>query len=202
MRPQSKLTLSDEELQLVSSTGWILTKHAVTSKLYDLFGELSEKYKVVCRQEWLPAAATGVSPKISKGENYLRLPYVMLDFPRLFDQQNVFAVRTLFWWGNFFSITLHLSGEYKKRFEKKLLAGFDIVRRHDFYVCTGADPWQHHFEHSNYIPAAGLAKEEFEKTMLQKPFIKLAAKFPVQAWNDMPELLEEKFILLMKLLGP
>ena len=50
------------------------------------------------------------TPKIAKGENYLQLPYVLLDYPRCFDKENIFAIRTMFWWGNFFSITLHLSG--------------------------------------------------------------------------------------------
>jgi hypothetical protein len=51
--------------------------------------------------------------KISRGENYQLLPYIILDYPSYFSRNNIFAVRTMFWWGNFFSITLHLSGDHK-----------------------------------------------------------------------------------------
>ena len=51
------------------------------------------------------------SAKISKGEN-MGLPWVMLDYPRLFGQEDVLAIRTMFWWGHCFSVTLHLKGRY------------------------------------------------------------------------------------------
>ena len=65
------------------------------------------------------------SPKISKGENYKGLPWLVLDYPRYFNKEDIFAIRTLFWWGNFFSITLHISGKYKMRYEKKIIDSFE-----------------------------------------------------------------------------
>ena len=40
----------------------------------------------------------------------------MLDYPALFKKDEIFALRTMFWWGNFMSITLLLSGGYKETF--------------------------------------------------------------------------------------
>ena len=34
--------------------------------------------------------------------------------PAVFSKENIFAIRTMFWWGNFFSISLHVSGKYFK----------------------------------------------------------------------------------------
>ncbi len=34
----------------------------------------------------------------------------MLDYPRAFGRDSIFACRTFFWWGRFFSLTLHLAG--------------------------------------------------------------------------------------------
>jgi hypothetical protein len=36
----------------------------------------------------------------------------VLDYPRIFTEEDVFAFRTLFWWGNYLSFTLHLKGKY------------------------------------------------------------------------------------------
>jgi len=200
MKQQPKLTLSDEELQLVNNAGWILTKHTITGKVYELFGHLAEEYKTVVEKENLPLAVVQSSPKISKGENYLLLPYVMLDYPRCFGGENIFAVRTMFWWGNFFSITLQLSGGYKKMFEENLVTGYDQLKQHGFYVCNNEDAWQHHFEKENYISLDQLTKEELQQVVLQKEFIKLAVKFPLNYWSKIAEMFPEKFSLLMQLL--
>jgi len=200
MKHLSKLTLSDEELQLVNNTGWILTKHDIIRRVYDMFGGLSEKYKALVANTVLPLPIVQSSPKISKGENYRQLPYVILDHPRCFEAENIFAVRSMFWWGNFFSITLQLSGEYKKMFEKNLFANFGLLKQHNFYLCVNEDPWQHHFEEDNYMPAGKFSAEEFERTVSQKQFVKLAIKFPLNQWSEIPGLLEEKFFTIMQLL--
>jgi hypothetical protein len=200
MKQQSKLNLSDEELQLANNTGWILTKHDIVRKVYELFGELAQQYKATLDEEFMFAGLVAQDPKISKGENYLQLPYVMLDYPREFNHQDVFAVRTMFWWGNFFSITVHLSGSYKKEFEEKLLQGFTLLQQQGFYACVNEDPWQHHFEETNYYPVNRLTETEFEKLVTQKNFLKLAAKIPVTVGDEVPVMLATNFKLLMKLL--
>jgi len=200
MKHPSKLTLSDEELQLVNNTGWILTKHDIIRRVYEMFGGLSEKYKTAVEKEPLPLILVQSSPKISKGENYKQLPYVILDHPRSFEAENIFAIRSMFWWGNFFSITLQLSGEYKKMFEKNLVANFELLKQNNFYLCVNEDPWQHHFEEDNYLAAAKFSAEEFERTVSQKQFVKLAVKFPLNYWSEIPELLAEKFFTIMQLL--
>ena len=35
--------------------------------------------------------------RVFKGEYYRDLPFVTLDFPRIFEKENVFAYRTMFW---------------------------------------------------------------------------------------------------------
>ena len=75
----------------------------------------------------LPAEVAEISPKISKGENYNGLPYVMFDYPRFFTKENVFAVRTFFWWANYFSVTLHLKGEYKEMFAETIFKKYFIA---------------------------------------------------------------------------
>ena len=79
----TKLHLSKLETELIRNKEWILTKHAIINKVYKLFGELNEIYKQISQQEetFLPEFYKNTRSKISKGENYEGLPYVMLDYP-------------------------------------------------------------------------------------------------------------------------
>src|SRR5580700_4684754 len=102
---EAKIRLSVEELELVENAEWILTKNRIIDKVQNLFGILAVKMKTELETISLPDEPLQTNPKISKGENYNGLPYVILDYPRLFSKENVFAIRTMFWWGNYFSVT-------------------------------------------------------------------------------------------------
>ncbi len=200
MDSNSKLILSDEELQLVNNSNWILTKRIIIDKVYRLFGTLAGHIKISMENSGLPEQVKRSTAKISKGENYLQLPYVMLDHPRCFDARDVFAIRTMFWWGNFFSITLQLSGKYKDMFAEHIHANVEILMQHDFYICINEDQWHHHFEENNYREVKQLSSQELEQLILQGPFIKLAVKFPLQQWSCIDDLLKGTVDDIMKLL--
>ena len=201
MNTFSKLMLSDDELQLVTNTGWILTKRKIIDKVNLLLGEVAANQQQIIENEktWLPAAVVLSTPKIAKGENYLQLPYLLLDYPRCFNAENIFAVRTMFWWGNFFSITLHLSGVYKEKFQQKIIDNIDAVKE-GFYICIHENQWQHHFEADNYTCIKNLSNKELQDLIIEKQFIKLAIKFQLQPWAALPALLDKSFLEIIKLL--
>lgn len=198
----SKLTLSGEEQQLVNNSDWILTKRVIIEKINRLFGELAESQKTIVFKEknWLPLPVIQSTPKISKGENYLQLPYVLLDYPRCFDAENTFAIRTMFWWGNFFSVTLQLSGSYKQLLEENILKNKEIADLYDFYICINESQWHHHFAAENYITVNQLNDQEFEQIIRQKHFVKMAIKYSLNEWKEIHLLLENSFTDMMKLL--
>lgn len=201
MNIDPKLMLSDDEQRLVTNTQWILTKRMVVEKVDHLLGHLAQNQKQVIEKEkaWLPEEVVRSEPKISRGENYLQLPYLLLDYPRCFDTENIFAVRTMFWWGNFFSVTLHLSGKYKMRFQEKIIENISTGIQQAF-VCINENQWQHHFEADNYISAKQFKEAGWLYRVPEKHFIKLAIKFPLQPWTDLPALLEKAFLELIEML--
>lgn len=199
MQQVSKLMLSDEEQQLVNDTGWILTKRIIMDKVCALLVEASEKMQLFIENEkdWLPAEAGLSTPKIARGENYLQLPYMLLDYPRCFGAENVFTVRTMFWWGNFFSVTLQLSGVYKTMFQQKIIHHPDLQ---DYFICIHESQWHHHFEADNYIAVKMLSTVALAELISNKKFIKLALRFPLQPWQQIPELLDAAFAAMIKML--
>lgn len=198
MTCKSKLVLSDGELQLMADTEWILTKRTIIDKVNVLFGALAGNMKYVLLQQENELAATVA--KIAKGENYLQLPYVILDYPRQFGKDSFLAVRTMFWWGNFFSCTLHVSGMYKKMYQQALLANVAIMQQNDLYICISNDEWQHHFEKDNYVAARSISLEQMQSIVNQQHFIKVAAKFSLHQWKEIDALLEKTFSILLQLL--
>ncbi|MEI8058688.1 MAG: hypothetical protein WCG67_00920, partial [Ferruginibacter sp.] len=150
-------------------------------------------------QKDLPEPIIQSSPKISKGENYLQLPYIMLDYPRSFESGQFFAIRTMFWWGNFISITLHVSGRHATKLHQALQNEKVLKSISGFYLCINEEEWEHHFEKSNYQLLHTLSKTEIRNIISKEQFVKLAVKFELQQWNEMPELLEKAFIKLLQL---
>src|SRR5215467_1521280 len=127
MSDETKIQLSTFEMNLLNNSEWILTKNLIVRKAQRLLEEVQENIwqHVKNKSIDLPHEVISISPKISKGENYNGLPWLMLDYPRYFEKEKVFAIRTMFWWGHFFSTTLHLSGEYKDKYNSVLAQSYE-----------------------------------------------------------------------------
>lgn len=194
----AKLALSEEELRLVMDPGIILTKNAIIAKLYGLFGVLSDQM----RNEFiLPAEVSAISPKISKGESYQGLPYVMLDYPRFFSMEHVLAFRTFFWWGNFFSVNLHLKGKYLDHYHDTLVKHFYLLASKHYAVAVGKDEWQHHVGSKDYRQLSSMDETEFAEMMSSHPFIKISKSFQLDQWHNMDVLLRGSQQELGKMIG-
>ena len=202
MNDAIKLSLSADELELVCNKDWIRTKKMVVDKVYLLLGNLSQKMQdyIESNQLLLPAVVTQSSPKISKGENYLGLPYVMLDYPRYFKSNDALAIRTFFWWGNFFSISLHLSGAMKSTALPFLKSNFEWMQQNNYYLCIHSDPWQHHYEEDNFRLLKNYSAVEFGAMIQQKDFVKISISISLAQWNSVPAFLEQHFTELVELL--
>jgi hypothetical protein len=201
MNAQPKIQLSLYEMELVNNAEWILTKNDILVKVKHLLSGLQQKQQqyIQSLSLSLPEETLKTSPKISKGENYNGLPYLILDFPRLFDHKNIFAIRTMFWWGNFFSITLHLSGNYKTIFAEKIIAGYNLLKEKGFYGCVHEEQWEHHFESYNYIEISKWDKDDFTNKINKSSFIKIAHKIPLTRWNEAPDLLLQHFKVMIEI---
>ncbi|HRO70241.1 MAG TPA: hypothetical protein PK951_07675, partial [Chitinophagaceae bacterium] len=83
----TKIRLSPEEEMLVFRGDWILTKNRVMQKAMQLLGDvqLEQKDLLTTYASKLPQEIMQSTPKISRGENYKGLPWLMLDYPRLFN---------------------------------------------------------------------------------------------------------------------
>jgi hypothetical protein len=193
MNDDAKIHLSPQEMELVNNSEWILTKQGIMKKAHFLLGELHHNYKkiVETEKEFLPADFQKPGGKISKGENYLGLPFLILDYPALFSKENIYAIRTMFWWGNFFSISLHLSGKYFSEF-KNPRQWILFFQQKGFHICVSENEWEHDFSTSNFMDIKEISEAQLQN-IFKKNFFKVAKKIKLNEWNEVPEFLEESF---------
>lgn len=195
MTEAAKINLSNKELELVCNSDWIFTKHIIINKVFKLFGNTLDNMQHFTNDQsaHLPKEIFTNPPKIYKGENYRLLPYVMLDYPRYFSKENALAIRTLFWWGNFFSVTLHVSGVFKQLLQPSFINAFSFLQQHDYWVCVNNTSWEHHFENDNYRQLKTMNLERFTAVVNGADFVKLAKKMPLQQWDIATQFIEQSF---------
>jgi hypothetical protein len=192
----TKIKLSATELDLVTNAAVLLTKNTIIGKVITTFGAFASDVQLAVKASHLPQAVVASTPKIARGENYLGLPWVMLDYPRVFAKQDVFAIRTFFWWGNCVSVTLQLSGNYQQQFQTQLLEQL-TVNDNQWLLCCNTEAWQHHFKANNYKPFSQFSEQELS----QLPFIKLAKKIPLQEWDNIDTFLIKSYEAVLQLLA-
>lgn len=208
----AKIRLSKEELALVMDPAWILTKNSIMRKVGALFGELSVRQQEIfgaAETDALPLAdglpgernslpLNWATPKISRGENYKGLPYMVLDYPRAFGREDVLAIRTLFWWGHYFSVTLHLKGRYKTLLLPVIKECITPLAGAGFHVNVSEDEWRHELDPGHYVPLQG----DNDTILMQGPaFLKLSAKCGLDRWDDAGVVLLELFSVLMEVVS-
>jgi hypothetical protein len=119
----------------------------------------------------------------------------MLDYPRYFAGGDAFAIRCFFWWGKFFSITLHLSGRYAEAYGMPVLHAL-LAENDLWHVSIGEDPWQHHFDNDNYARPS----KELLARLHGRRFQKFARKIPLEQWDEAHDFFASAFKELIALL--
>jgi hypothetical protein len=189
----AKIHLSTQEMELVTNNEWLFLKRSILQKTEVFFGGLHSHFREIVENEniHLFSGLKSGGGKISKGENYKGLPYMILDYPARFSRDNIFAVRTLFWWGNFFSISLHLSGSYLLQ-NRNLKEGFLYLRDKGFLIHSGSNEWDHDLNDAGYMPVSQVNFEQFLENS-KKDFFKISKKINLNEMGEVQELLEKGF---------
>lgn len=192
----AKIIVSKDELELVFNKEWLYLKRSIIQKVFDYLGMLHEEFNRIARQKslllpYLPIDRMG---KISRGENLEGLPYLIMDYPALFTKEKIIAVRTLFWWGNFFSISLHLSGLRASR--EQILPWIAYFKEHNFHINTSGNEWNYEFDEDGFAP---ITQEShfYAEAIAGKGILRVSRKKSLSDWNlAYQELLQDFKIII------
>jgi len=139
--------------------------------------------------------------KISRGENYRKLPYLILDYPRKFGPDSIFAFRVMFWWGNHFSATLHLDGKDLESYRIPFLKNYSRLFDKGFFICVNKDPFEYHFGEDNYQSLEQADPDKIDGIVKRGTFLKLSRKLAIREWEKLPAYSRETFELLLDALS-
>lgn len=195
MMEVSKIHLSSSEMELMQNAEMILTKNTILKKIKTLLEGIQQKQIDFIKENKIQNEIFTVSPKISRGENYSGLPYLILDYPRHSTENHFFFIRTMFWWGNFFSCTLHLAKDSKECFKNDVKQSYEKLN--NYFIGVNADPWIHHLQETNYRSIASLSKKEFENCCEKLSHIKIAGTCSLPEWKEAPLRLFENWKIFL-----
>jgi hypothetical protein len=191
--------LTKKEAIAIENVDFFKIKKDVFGKIENKLSLLEEKlHQIAIKNNFLPEEVLRQRGKISRGENLQQMPYMVLDYPRFFDRENIFAFRTLFWWGKFVSFNLHLSGRYCEQFSETILQNIKKNIPPQTYWYVNAHPWHHDFTSDNYL----LIKKENTKTILpnENTFLKISRKLNLDKIELIEKEGEKSFEIFLKLL--
>lgn len=173
---------TEYEFEIFRDRKFLLAKASVMAKIKDLLTETRKEIDAMQNNRIMETQAFMKSGKISRGENYLGLPYMVLDYPAIFTKEDIFAFRTMFWWGNYFSVTLQLSGLSLAMFRSGILTSFQKLLGQEMYICVSASPWQYHFGPDNYQ----ILSDEHRQLVSDATFLKFSKKLDLEKWENLP----------------
>jgi len=190
-----------EELTILADEDFLKHKNSLSQKIISYMAQIERAIhrKIDELPFQFPDGTFLKAGKISRGEQYRQLPYFILDYPRLFTQKEVFAFRTMLWWGNHFSCTLHLAGNTLHKHKEQLLER--ILQTKDLYFCVNKQPWEYHYDSTNYLPADKLTIAQMMEHIKNNNFVKISNKISVQDWEQFEAFTLksfERFLLLVK----
>jgi hypothetical protein len=193
------MELTPEEYGIVTNSRFLLVKADVIAKVRAEFEQLQVEYLAILKQKEisLPPFA---QPKISRGENYKGLPYLVLDYPAVFDKENILAFRTMFWWGNFFSITLHLQGTYKEQYLESIKGALYDKKPKGLYISCNTTAWEYHYGENNYLTVDSLDNSTISSLLNKNEFIKLSAKLDLADYAQLQGFMREWFGVMVGLI--
>ena len=179
----TNIRFTSREMEILRDTEFLITKRTALAKIDNLLAETQSNLKMIweTNRHRFPELPSVRLPKISRGENYRGLPWRVLDYPAIFEKEDIFAFRTMFWWGNFFSITLHLQGKYLREYSRTIYRNHRNFRAKPYFVSTGESPWEYHYEKDNYLPADKVSLNNMDNLK----FLKISTKLSLDNWNTL-----------------
>lgn len=194
----SHVRFSAEELLLMQDAELMRSRRSILGKIQELLGRVQQA--LVTQMSWSgfpwESEIRSRGAKISKGDNYLDMPYLVLDYPRCYGTEDVFAFRVMFWWGHGFSAFLHLKGYPLDYLADRLYQRWPQFQATGILVSHSLDEWVQHPAPDHFMAARDLDRPE-PGMLHRRPFLKLGRTLELTAWNSMEEFSVQTLQLLL-----
>jgi hypothetical protein len=167
--------LTGHERQLLQDTTFFPAKAAIAEKVKHWLTELRDELRLELESTTLlaPAGLDCRQGQLVKGEHLLDFPYHYLDFPKYFSQGEMFAYRTLVWWGHHVVFALILQGSNLARYKANLLTAYDQLADRELSLLLTDTPWEWRRGEDYLLPLQRANHDVVKAALAKRPFLKL-----------------------------
>lgn len=165
--------LNIDEFNLITDTWYPILKKGAIEKIKAQLGLLGSQM-----QENQPHWAY----KISAGENYKNLPYLVLDFPKIGNKDFPFVFRTLFWWGKPISCQLLV----RTKLSENLFEDIKSRSNQNTLVLIGENLWENDFSSPSFKKLNELTQTEIS-ALKSREYLKIVGIFEIKKPDNLFE---------------
>lgn len=167
--------LTDQERRLLQDTTFFPSKAAIAEKVKHWLMELRDALsrEMETGRFLMPDGTDVRQGQLVKGEHLLDFPYHYLDCPKYFSQGEMFAYRTLVWWGHDVVFALILQGHHLERYKANLLAAYDQLADRELSLLMTDTPWEWRRDDTYLLPLRLDNRAVVEGALAGRPFLKL-----------------------------
>ena len=169
------IAFSPEELSVIQDTRFFHIKATVTPKIKNILHRLRDLYQEELSRANLliPNGVDTQSGQFVKGEHLLDFPYLYLDFPKLFTQQEKFSFRTLFWWGHYWVFAWILEGRYIENYKKNIIDGYERLSDQGLCLLMTDTPWEWRKGNDFVLEIRKDNRKKVADSLETRPFLKI-----------------------------
>ncbi|AMS26941.1 hypothetical protein AEM51_07850 [Bacteroidetes bacterium UKL13-3] len=183
---KSTIKLTKHELDFASDTIYPETKHSVIQKTQQLFVDCGQKLS----QNPLYQEYTQHNEfKITRGEQYQKLPYMVLDYPQIKGGNVDLVMRTMFWWGHYFSCNLIIKTTHLTTKQNTIA----IQQLSKTRVLVGENLWEQDLYSTEFCKLSKLSFEDIKELISTRTYLKLSRKIALRNHTKLPNIIDKVY---------
>jgi hypothetical protein len=144
---KSTINLTKKELLFASDTFYPITKQKVLRKISSLMDNTAKNIYEAYQNKLLFYENEGFIKKLSKGENYKEMPYLVIDTPQINGPGFKTLFRIVFWWGHYFTLNYYV--------HRSMIADYYLHSWKKTYLCSNMSClWENDLRQQEFIRLA------------------------------------------------
>lgn len=175
---KSTINLTKKELLFANNPQYPLTKQTIFKKLAESFHHLSDEVAKKYPYLLLVTENEIIQGKISRGENYRFMPYLVSDTPQIKEKHFPVLFRVVFWWGHSFVLHYYIRKEHVSKLKINDLKGS--------YINTGDQHiWENDLEDKSWLKLNKLSNKKISTIIDGSNYIHLAKKVRIKDFESL-----------------
>lgn len=192
----SNISFNNEDIEILSDKDFLLKKKVLSDEVIRLFKVISEEIKQELLRSSNPIWSSQFAGKISKGQYYKDLPYIVSDYPRRIDDNGICLFRIIFLWGREFSCNFLATGIVFKNLKNAIENNLMDIDQNAYRYSIEGSPWEHSILD---VDLKKLNHLKNDKKLNTADFIKISRALTINKYESLHEICIKMFRDIIRL---